>query len=180
MITFLKESIDRLLDGKIISCTGTFQAIAVSQNRIGWMAIFRGFWSHEWLVAHIAHVRSVPLRDQKDQEETRNKHQGRWLNSVSRFVMRKCHQLWKFRNNERHGVTPADKASALRITAERELAQLYDRQADCEPRHRNLFFTTLAAHNRQTLSEIRNWISMHSSIICISCQRHLEAQIAGT
>jgi hypothetical protein len=79
-----------------------------------WMSIFRGFWSHEWLVAHIAHVRSVPLRDPKHQE-TRNKHQDRWLNSVLRFVMRKCHQLWKLRNNERHGVTPAGKASALRI-----------------------------------------------------------------
>jgi hypothetical protein len=143
------------------------------------MSIFRGFWSHEWLDAHIAHVRSVLLRDPKDQE-TRNKHQDRWLNSVSRFVMRKCHQLWKLRNIERHAVTLAGKASALRIMAERELAQLYDRRADCEPCHRNLFFTTLVAHSRQTLSEIRNWIAMHSSIIRISCQRHLEAQIAGT
>jgi hypothetical protein len=92
MITFLKESVDGLLDGKIILCTGTFQAIAVSQNRIGWMSIVRGFWSHEWLVAHIAHVRSVPLRDPKAQE-TRNKHQDRWLNSVSRSVMRNVTNL---------------------------------------------------------------------------------------
>jgi hypothetical protein len=32
MITFMKETIDRLLDGKIISCTGTFHEIATSQN----------------------------------------------------------------------------------------------------------------------------------------------------
>jgi hypothetical protein len=179
MITFLKESVDRLLDGKIISSTGTFQAIALSQNRIGWMSIFRGFWSHEWLDAHITHVRSVPLRDQKAQE-TRNKNQDCWLNSVSRFVMRKCHQLWKLRNNQHHGVTPLEKASALRITAKRELAHLCAHRADCKPRHRNLVFTTLAAHNCQPLSEIRNWISMHSSIIRISCQRHLESQIAST
>jgi hypothetical protein len=94
--------------------------------------------------------------------------------------MRKCRQLWKLRNNERHGVTPAEKAVALRVTAERELAAIYARREDCEPRHRNLFLLTLAEHNRQPLSEIRNWISMHSSIIRISCQRHLEAQIAGT
>jgi hypothetical protein len=179
MITFLKETIDRLLDGKIVSCAGTFQDIAVSQNRIGWMSVFRGFGSKQWLEAHLSHVREVPLWDPKDQA-TRNKHQDRWLNTVLQFVMRKCHQLWKLWNNERHGVTPAEKSTALRITAERELARLYDRRADCEPRHRNLFFETLETHHRQSLSKIRNWISMHSSIIRISCQRRLEAQIAGT
>jgi hypothetical protein len=59
MITFLKETIDRLLDGKIISCTGTFQDIAVSQNWIGWMSLFQGFWSQKWLDAHLTHVREV-------------------------------------------------------------------------------------------------------------------------
>jgi hypothetical protein len=97
--------------------------------------------------------------------------------------MRKCHQLWKLRNEECHGVTPGEKATALRTTAERELAKLYDRREDCEPRHCSLFFPTLDDHKRQTLSEIRNWISMHSSIIRISSERHLVAlipQIAGT
>jgi hypothetical protein len=89
-------------------------------------------------------------------------------------------QLWKLRNNERHGVTPVEKSAALRITAERELAALYDRRAFCEHRHQNLFYETICEHRRQSLREIRNWISMQSSIIRISCQRHLEAQIAGT
>jgi hypothetical protein len=155
MTTFLKETIDRLLDGKIISCYGTFQEITASQNRIGWMTIFRGFWSHKWLDVHIAHVQAVPLRDQQDQEK-RQKHQDRWLTTVSRFVMRQCHQLWKLRNNERHGVTPVEKSAALRITAERELAKLYDRHDYCEPRHRDLFFSTLVEHTRQNLLEIRN------------------------
>jgi hypothetical protein len=43
MTTFLIETIDRLLDGKTISCSGTFREIAQSQKRIGWMTIFRGF-----------------------------------------------------------------------------------------------------------------------------------------
>ena len=175
----MKETIDRLLDGKIISSTGTFRDIAANQNRIGWMALFRGYWSHTWLDAHLAHVREVPLLDPTDQAK-RNKPQDCWLNTVSRFVMRKCHQLWKLRNNERHGVTPAEKSAALRTTAERELAAIYASREDCEPRHRSLFSTTLEEHIRQPLSEIRNWIYMHSSIIRISCQRHLAAQIAGT
>jgi hypothetical protein len=143
------------------------------------MAIFRGYWSHKWLEAHLAHVREVPLRDPKNQAK-RNKHQDRWLNTVSRFVMRKCHQLWKLRNNERHGVTPAEKPAALRITTERELASLYASREDCDPRHRRLFCPTLVEHNHQPLSEIRNWISMHSSIIRISCERHLIANLPPT
>jgi hypothetical protein len=182
MIMFLKHTIDRFLDGNIFSCTGMFHEIAASQNRIGWMSLFRGFWSNKWLQAYLAHVRAVPLQDPKDQE-TRQKHQDRWLNTVARFVMRKCHHLWKLRNDEHHGVTPGEIATAFRTTAERELAKLYDRREDCKPRHRSLFFSTLEDHKRQTLSEIRNWISMHSSIIRSSCERHLVAlipQIAGT
>jgi hypothetical protein len=182
MIMFLKDTLDRLLDGNIIPCTGMFHEIAACQNRIGWMSLFRGFWSNKWLEAHLVHVSAVPLQDPKDQE-THQKHQDRWIKTVARFVMRKCHQLWKLRKDERHGVTPGEKVTALRTTAERELAKLYDQRDECEPRHRSLFVPTLEDHNRQTLSEIRNWISMHSSIIRISCERHLEAlisQIAGT
>jgi hypothetical protein len=175
MVTFLKETIDRLLDGEIISCTGMFHKIAASQTRIGWMAIFRGFWSQKWLEAHIAHVLAVRLWDQTDQAK-RQKHQDRWLNKVSSFVMRQCHKLWQQRNNDRHGVTLAEKSAALRATAERELDQLYNQRDDCEPRHRQLFLPSLVQHQRQSLSEIRNWISMHSSIIDISCERHREAQ----
>jgi hypothetical protein len=43
MITFLMETIDRLLDGKIIPSTGTSHEIVQSQKRIGWMTIFRSF-----------------------------------------------------------------------------------------------------------------------------------------
>jgi hypothetical protein len=39
MIPYLKETIDRLLDGKTISCTGTFHEIAASQNWIGWIRL---------------------------------------------------------------------------------------------------------------------------------------------
>jgi hypothetical protein len=140
------------------------------------MTIFQGFWSNKWLEAHIAHVAEVPMRDQTDQEK-RSKHQDRWLDTVSQFVMRQCHKLWILRNNERHGVTPAEKAAALRTTAERELKKLYDQRDKCEPHHRRLFLPTLGEHNCQTLPEIRNWISMHSSIIPISCERNQAARL---
>jgi hypothetical protein len=91
--------------------------------------------------------------------------------------MQQCHKLWILRNNERHGVTPAEKATALRTTAERELVALYDQRDECEHRHRRLFFPTLGDHNRQTLPERRNWISMHSSIIRISCERNQAARL---
>jgi hypothetical protein len=39
--------------------------------------------------------------------------------------MRQCHKLWILLNNEHHGVTPVEKAAALRITAEGELVKLY-------------------------------------------------------
>jgi hypothetical protein len=182
MQTFMIETIDCLLDGRIILSTGPFSTIAASQNRIGWMQIFRGYWSQSWLEAHIAQVHTFPVRNPKDQEQ-HQKQQDRWMNKVSSFVMRRCHKLWLLRNNERHGLTPVEKTAALRVTAERELDRLYDFRTACEPRHHLLFFTDLAEHKRQPLQEIRNWISLQSSIIKISCECHRDAnqhQHAGT
>jgi hypothetical protein len=69
MQTFLIETIDRLLDGRIISSTGTFCKIAESQTRIGWMQLFRGYWSQQWLAAHILHVNAFPVQTPKDQAQ---------------------------------------------------------------------------------------------------------------
>jgi hypothetical protein len=97
--------------------------------------------------------------------------------------MRQCHNLWLLHDNERHGLTPVEKTAALRVTAERELDRLYDIRNDCKPRHRLLFFTNIAEHKHQPLQEIRNWISLQSSLIKISYAHHPDAthhQQAGT
>lgn len=60
------------------------------------------------------------------------------------------------------------------MTAERELDRLYAAVTQCEPRHRASFCATIEEHKRQTVTEIRNWISMNTDIIRISCVRHRE------
>jgi hypothetical protein len=146
------------------------------------MQIFGGFWSTSWLNAHQAlillHTGRTPVVQTK-----RVKTQNQWLASVASFVMRQAHQLWLLRNNERHGATPAQKESRLRITIERELEELYATKLSCQLQHRGVFMDDIALHKTKPLLKIRNWISMHSVILKLSCQRHLDAQVlnhAGT
>jgi hypothetical protein len=91
--------------------------------------------------------------------------------------MRQVHQLWMLRNNERHGVTPAEKETRLRITVERELDQVYARRDFCEPCHQAIFYADIAQHKQQPLLELRNWLSMYTVLVKISCKRRQEAEL---
>jgi hypothetical protein len=171
---YILETSSRLFAGRIIASTGPFQAVARSQLKIGWIGLFRGFWSSEWQEAHLRSVNGAPLWSPTDQAK-RQKTQDRWLSNVNSFVMRQCHNLWLLRNNERHGVTLAQREACLHITAERELDRLYDRRPFCEPHTRTFFYASVTDHKLQPLPEIRNWFSMYETVIGISCKRQLEA-----
>jgi hypothetical protein len=90
--------------------------------------------------------------------------------------MRQVHKLWILRNNERHGVTPAEKESRLRITVERELAIVYASRESCQPCHQAIFHASIETHKRKPLLEIRNWLSMYGVLIQLSCKRRQDAE----
>jgi hypothetical protein len=112
LILFLVSVFHSLLEGIPVPPTERFAAIVDNQASIGWMALFRGYWSSEWLVAHQNLVLTSPVLNEAKQKE-RYKKQEQWLGKVASLVMRQVHTLWILRNNERHGVTPAEKESRL-------------------------------------------------------------------
>jgi hypothetical protein len=181
MITFITTVFDRLFDGRIIPQNAEFADILITQASIGWMPLFRGYWSTEWLVSHQHLVLTSPVLNVAHQK-SRCKHQDQWLGKVASFVMRQVHQLWMLRNNERHGVTPAEKETRMRITVERELDQVYANRLSCELCHQAIFYDDITLHKKQPLLELRNWLSMYTVLIKISCKRRLEADLlmAGT
>ena len=103
------------------------------------------------------------------------KHQDQWLASVARFVMHQVYQLWILRNNERHGTTPAERVTRLRVTVERELEAMYACQTSCQPQHQAIFHADLTTHKKKSLIEIRNWLSIYSVTIKLSCKRQKDA-----
>jgi hypothetical protein len=155
LIMFLQTVFERLFDGRIIPQNNEFSDIMVTQAAIGWMPIFRGYWSNTWLAAHQHLVLHSPVLNQADQKSL-SKHQDQWLGKVASFVMRQVHQLWMLRNNERHGVTPAEKETRLRITVERELDLVYASGEFCEPCHQAIFYADIGQHKQQPLLKLRN------------------------
>jgi hypothetical protein len=99
MITFLKTVFDELFEGRIIPHHNEFVDIVQTQASIGWMPLFRGYWSKAWLSAHQNLVLTAPVLNVADQK-SRYKHQDQWLGKVASFIMRQVYQLWMLRNNE--------------------------------------------------------------------------------
>jgi hypothetical protein len=103
LILFLVSVFQSLLARNPIPPSAGFGDIFESQASIGWMAIFRGYWSSEWFVAHHHLVLTLPVLNTAKQKE-RYKKQDQWLGKVASLVMRQVHNLWILRNNEQHGV----------------------------------------------------------------------------
>jgi hypothetical protein len=175
LILFLVSVFNSLLEGIPVPSTERFAEIVACQASIGWMVLFRGYWSLEWLVAHQNLVLTSPVLNEAKQKEAKQKErykkQEQWLGKVASLVMRQVHNLWILRNNERHGVTPAGKESRLRVTVEQELEIVYASRASCQPCHQAIFHASIASHKLKPLGEIRNWLSMYSVLIKLSCKR---------
>jgi hypothetical protein len=155
LIVFLQNTSEKLFASRIIpSQDPAFTEIIDSQAAIGWMSIYRGFWSLEWLETHKALILTSPMRNPTEQNK-HYKNQDEWLSRVASFVMRQANQLWTLRNEERHGLTPAEKEFRLWTTIERELDEIYTKRHQCELQHRAISFkATVELHKRQSLLEI--------------------------
>ena len=131
-----------------------FRQLIIEQNNIGWHQLFRGRLSQEWRRHHDHHLQSQP-------ESDHTKSGGQWARSIARHFMQRWLQLWKLRNDSRHGDDPEAVAAALRAQVHRELAQVYSFRTSTLPRDRDLFYSGMAEHlaAHPNISAIRNWIS---------------------
>ena len=106
---------------------------------------------------------------------------ARWSRSVVLHFLQRWLQLWKLRNNSRHGEDPETVAIALRIQVHRELAQLYSFRSEIMPRDKDLFYPTVANHieAHPSTTVIRNWLSTNRTLIVASAKEAVRRSLQG-
>jgi hypothetical protein len=102
----LQEPILNCIDSAIAEraniINGTFNNALDSQSKIGWIDMIRGYWSSSWQIAY-EQLYSVPLDEDRKAKNKRSLHMQRWQKKLIQTIWHSMIQLWKLRNDKRHG-----------------------------------------------------------------------------
>ena len=167
----LLEGIFSVIEGRdpdTIQVPETEAAVAVfnSQSKIGWPELFKGRLSKEWA-----------NRQQEFLGEFKPKKNGNtWAISVAQELLSGWHNLWKSRNEDRHGRDRQTKAAAERAQAIRELDQLYSLKGNVEPRLDWILATPLEQRKNLRTYHIRAFINCFGPILEESFKDQLATQ----
>jgi len=134
------------------------------QNGIGWEHLYRAKWSMEWRKLQDCYARAAI-------EGGRNAISGsEWLLGLGRLMIQQWLQLWKLRNDERHGVDSYRHSQLREQTLHAELQDLYSFKNKVCPNDRRIFHTSVAEHLQlhPTLDALQEWISTYKTAIMAS------------
>jgi exonuclease III len=143
-----------------------YHPLIESQNAIGWDQLYKGRWSLHW----------QELQNQFDEGRFRGPQQKpghSWVLGIGRILIDQWLNVWKIRNEERHG---KDKSAQQLIREQAilsELQELYTYQTKVCPADRQLFHSSMQAHVEQhtSLDTLENWITIHKEAILASANQ---------
>ena len=124
----------------------------------------RGRFSKEWQNLQEDHLIVIKQRTKYINGST-------WTTTMIQTIWNLWFELWKMRNEDRHGKDEVSSAQAQREQALRELRLLYERRNEVPEQDHDLFETTLDQHATQTTHHIRQWINTYQPIILASIDR---------
>ena len=138
-----------------------YTTLIIQQNAIGWNNLFKGRFSQEW-----SHIQEVYLKDNNLRERTRSGHI--WVTTMTNTLWQQWMDLWKLRNDDRHGRDAATKAQALHEQVIREITLLYEKKNDVLAVDRDLFDVPLETRMEEQPQRIRQWIHTYGPLIKLS------------
>ena len=137
-----------------------------TQNDIGWDQLYKGRWSIEWVRAH---ERFLQSREHRREDMSASS----WVLSFGRLLLDQWLELWKLRNEERHGKDKSQEAQIRKQRLQSELQELYAYRDKVCPTDRDIFHETATDHldKHTSLDIIENWISTYKDSIKASAKQ---------
>jgi hypothetical protein len=108
------------------------ETIAAAQQRIGWRHILKGRISKEW-------IKYLELRI--GDAATKTKNAGTWATELIKTIFTQWLELWKLRNDDRHGHDYKTKQESERNQALKEVQQLYKLKGQIQAEDEWIFHT---------------------------------------
>ena len=142
-----------------------YRTLITSQNSIGWDQLYKGRWSTNWKQAqdtfyHQRHRTQLVLSGQQ------------WVLEMGRLMIDSWFELWKIRNEQRHGYEKTQQQQIKAVQLKTELQDIYTYRDKVCPDDTKLFHQNVEEHfSSHSLSSIETWIALHREAIKASAQQ---------
>ena len=142
-----------------------YAALIQSQNDIGWDQLYRGRWSVEW-------------RQQQDNYMT-NHPDGLpisgsdWVRGLGRLLIDQWFQLWKLRNDDRHGKDQEQQRILRERIIHASIREMYTYRSKVCPADRHIFHESAEEHIQRhpLLNSMEDWLLNYRPMILASVEQ---------
>ena len=131
-----------------------------SQNDIGWLNLFKGLWSKQWMSAHEDYC-----------ENNKIAHNKLWTIGVTSLCWTMWLKLWKIRSSYHHGVEQEEKIKRKREKVVYQLRNLYDKKSRILAMDQDIFRASIEEHLEESTTRIQNWIAINKPVISLSMKK---------
>jgi hypothetical protein len=130
------------------------------QNKIGWNHLYRARWSNEWNTLQGHYLRHRGGTEPQVTDLT-------WVVGLGRILLNQWLDVWKLRNEQRHGIDQARQSRIREQALQTELRSLYSYKTKVCPSDTSIFHESAEAHLTQhpNLDSIETWIAIHKDAI---------------
>jgi hypothetical protein len=141
------------------------ESVASAQGKIGWQHILKGRLSKAWIAY---------LEQSIQHEATQFRNAVTWATDIIRTMLSQWLDLWKLRNEDRHGQDYVSKRAAERNQAIREVEQLYEFKGRIQPEDAWIFHTPIEQQRTKSTYVLRAFLSNYKPLVNGSYQTRLE------
>lgn len=135
-----------------------YRRIITSQNRIGWVELFRGQFSIAWSNAQSEYYR-----------KSQSKHTGTfWTTAIINHIWGQWEHLWELRNEAQHGRDRSHRHAIRKKVALEKLRYIYERKDQYLPLDRDILLDSVEEHATKPLYVIENWIALNWEVLMAS------------
>ena len=143
-----------------------YTGLIINQNAIGWEHLYRGKWCEDWRLLQDDYCSGPHSKESALPGTT-------WTLGIGRLLIDQWLQLWKLRNEDRHGVDTLRNSLVREQMLHAELHDLYNQRTLVCPADRSLFYATSAEHIQKhpSLDAIEDWILTYRPAIMASTEQ---------
>ena len=135
-----------------------YQPLLDSQNEIGWYNVFLGRMSTQW---SLLQTRFLPSFD-----DVPTTLRGEWwTKQIASVILESWLDLWKIRNQDRHGRDKAHQKLALHEQVMCEIEIMYTFKTKVLQRDHSIFDLSLDDIKDKPHQYLRQWLNTHQTVI---------------
>jgi hypothetical protein len=139
--------------------------IATAQEAIGWDQMMKGRFTNEWPTAQ---------QETMQGKTTKYKNAQTWSTNIIQTIFEKWLELWRIRNEDRHGRDWQAKHMAEKEQVTREVEMLYEYKGRIMPQQEWIFNTALDQQKFKMAYVLKVFVSNYKPVILASYQTRLE------